>query len=237
MPDTNSESERIQVRMEEPLLNYIDEAMAKHGFNSRSEYIRQSIRESVYRQDAHTTSGGQLQHVMATHDKLGIQDNSREKLVREGKVVYHGSDAGEATSRDVVFRRKQNNPDVTGDPAKQDGPVTIRKMEKLRRDGGLVYLRGNLSLSDVEFGRIVYVPPGTPIRVEIVDGEPLKTMQGQYPVDAPKDELPDYVGQYTVHELHDENKRAVIEAYRKQWAADAEPHAVPMPWESSGKYR
>jgi len=235
MPESNSDSERVQVRMEESLLNYIDEAMSKHGFNSRSEYIRQSIRESVYRQDVHTTSGGQLQHVMATHDKLDIQDDSREKLVREGKVVYHGSDAGETTSRDVVFQRKQNNPDVTGDPAKQDGPVTIRNMEKLRRDGGLVYLRGNLSLSDVEFGRIVYIPPGTPIRVDFIDNEPLKTMQGQYPVDAPKNELPDG-GQYTVHELHDENKRAVIKAYRKQWAADAEPHAVPMPWANSGRY-
>jgi Arc/MetJ-type ribon-helix-helix transcriptional regulator len=223
--------------MEKPLLEYIDESMAKQGFNSRSEYIRQSIRESVFYRDSRTTSGGQLQHVMATHDKIIISDNLRNKLVREGKVFYHGADAGETTSRDVVIRRKRNNPDVDGDSAKQDGPVTLRKMELLRRDGGVVLLRGNLSLANVEFGRLVYIPPGTPIRVDVVDGEPLKTMQGRYPVDAPEEELPGYVGQYTVHELHDENKRSVIEAYRKQWAACAEPHTVRMPWENSGKYR
>ena len=237
MPGDDTETERIQIRAAQPLVEYIDEAMAKQGFNSRSEYIRQSIRESVFSQDSRTTSGGQLQHVMATHDKVNLSDEQRNKLVREGKVFYHGADAGETTSRDVVLQRKQNNPDVDGDPAKQDGPVTLRRMEQLRRDGGLVYLRGNLSLSDVEFGRLVYIPPGTPIHVEVVDGEPFKTMQGRYPVDALKSELPDYVGQYTVHQLHDENKRAVIEAYRRQWAADSEPHTVPMPWESSGRYR
>ena len=240
MPEDDRSSERTQVRMEQTLLDLIDEAMAKQGFNSRSEFIRQSVRESVYQQETRTTAGGQLRHVMLNHDKSGIDEESRKRLVREGKVFYHGADAGEATSYDVVLQRKENNPKVDRDPAKQDGPVTLRKMEKLRRDGGLVYLRDNLSLADVEFGRIVYIRPGTSIQVEMVgegdDAVPLKTMQGKYPVDAPEEDLPVYPGQYTVHELHDENKRSVIRAYREQWSADADPQATTMPWENSGLY-
>ena len=240
MSNGNTSSERTQVRMEETLLDLIDEAMAKQGFNSRSEFIRQSVRESVYGRDTRTTAGGQLRHVMLNHDKSGIDGKARKQLVREGKVFYHGTDAGETTSYDVVLQRKKNKSNVNGDPAKQDGPVTLRNMEKLRRDGGLVYLRGNLSLSDVEFGRIVYIPPETPIQVELIDNGkdvvPLKTMQGKYPVDAPEKDLSVSPGQYTLHKLHDNNKRAVIETYREQWAADADPQATTMPWENLALY-
>lgn len=237
MPDTESKEKRIQLRIENELLNAMDEAMASMGFTNRSEYIRQSVRESIYHPSPRSTAGSQLRHVMANHDKASIDDNVRERLVLNGQVFFHGDRnfVGKTTSRDVVLKRLRKS-NYSKDETKHDAPVSLGNMAKLRRDGGLVYLAANLSLQDVDFGRIVYIEPGTEIKFEEVDdgsGDSvwIKKMQGKYAVDVLNSELPGQPGQYTVHKLHNDNKIRVIESYREQWAADEDPQAVRMPWE------
>ncbi|WP_330632338.1 ribbon-helix-helix domain-containing protein [Halocatena halophila] len=45
--NTNPETENINIRLSEHLLAELDDTWKDRGFNSRSEFIRQSIRDAV----------------------------------------------------------------------------------------------------------------------------------------------------------------------------------------------
>jgi len=47
MPETDTETENINVRINTELLEAIDEAWKERGYNSRSEFIRQACRDAV----------------------------------------------------------------------------------------------------------------------------------------------------------------------------------------------
>jgi metal-responsive CopG/Arc/MetJ family transcriptional regulator len=47
MPETDTETENINVRINTELLESIDEAWQESGYNSRSEFIRQACRDAV----------------------------------------------------------------------------------------------------------------------------------------------------------------------------------------------
>ncbi len=47
MPETDTDTENVNVRINTDLLEAIDETWKKEGFNSRSEFIRQACRDAV----------------------------------------------------------------------------------------------------------------------------------------------------------------------------------------------
>lgn len=47
MASANTDTEKINVRLTPQLLEDLDETWEKRGYNSRSEFIRQAIRDSV----------------------------------------------------------------------------------------------------------------------------------------------------------------------------------------------
>lgn len=47
MPETDTETQNINVRINTELLESIDEAWQERGYNSRSEFIRQACRDAV----------------------------------------------------------------------------------------------------------------------------------------------------------------------------------------------
>lgn len=48
MPKTDTETENINIRITHQLLEVLDDTWKDRGYNSRSEFIRQAIRDAVH---------------------------------------------------------------------------------------------------------------------------------------------------------------------------------------------
>lgn len=159
-------------------------------------------------------------HVMCAHDKAGVPNEAKKRLYREGKVLFDGGIGPHFTWQSAPNK---------------DGEVSLERMHKLRRDGGLVYLRANQAYPS--YGKIGYVEPGTPVKTECIKREEkedtwLKTLQVAHIVEFHERDETGLLdvdqfrpGQFTVHNV-DEYREKVIGVYINLWGSKN------FPWEN-----
>ena len=85
MAKTDTDTENINVRLTPKLLENLDETWEERGYNSRSEFIRQAIRESVNQTQL---SAGALEALLessqqAREGELVSSEEIREEFLNE----------------------------------------------------------------------------------------------------------------------------------------------------------
>ncbi len=81
MSEADTETKNINVRINTDLLEKIDEEWKKQGYNSRSEFIRQSLRESV---EKPKLSPQTLKNLLISKDQAQKQEFvTREEIKNE----------------------------------------------------------------------------------------------------------------------------------------------------------
>jgi metal-responsive CopG/Arc/MetJ family transcriptional regulator len=85
MAKSNVETEKVNLRVNSDLLAEVDETWKEEGFNSRSEFIRQTLRDAV---DEPDVSAAALQRLLvsaeqARRDEFVDSDEIREEFLDE----------------------------------------------------------------------------------------------------------------------------------------------------------
>ena len=86
MPETDTETENINVRINSQLLEDIDEAWKERGYNSRSEFIRQACRDAVQetRLSASTLESLAVSAEQARRGELVERDEIKDEFLEDG---------------------------------------------------------------------------------------------------------------------------------------------------------
>lgn len=78
MPETGTETESVNVRINTELLQSIDETWKHEGFNSRSEFIRQACRDAV--------RGNRLSEAALESLVVSAEQARRGEFVERGEI-------------------------------------------------------------------------------------------------------------------------------------------------------
>ena len=87
MPETDTDTRNVNIRINTDLLEEIDEAWKEQGYNSRSEFIRQACRDAVHgtRLSASTLESLAVSAEQARRGDFVERDEIRdESLERDG---------------------------------------------------------------------------------------------------------------------------------------------------------
>ena len=86
MPETDTETENINVRINVELLESIDEAWKERGYNSRSEFIRQACRDAVQetRLSASTLESLAVSAEQARSGEFVERDEIKDEFLSDG---------------------------------------------------------------------------------------------------------------------------------------------------------
>jgi len=86
MPETDTETENINVRVNVELLEAIDEAWKERGYNSRSEFIRQACRDAAQetRLSASTLESLIVSAEQARRGEFVERDEIRDEFLGDG---------------------------------------------------------------------------------------------------------------------------------------------------------
>jgi metal-responsive CopG/Arc/MetJ family transcriptional regulator len=85
MPETDTETENINVRINSQLLEDIDEAWKERGYNSRSEFIRQACRDAVQETylSASTLESLAMSAEQARRGELVERDDIKDEFLKD----------------------------------------------------------------------------------------------------------------------------------------------------------